>query len=479
MADLTINDVREKFPQYKDLSDEQLAQGLHKKYYADMPFDDFSTKIGYKAEPKTKESGIDTFRKAIDPTPMVRGLTMGTLGFPGALEELGTYTIPRALGYKVEDQQSITGGKTLFPTPEEVGKWKMLQYEGGKPSKTQEKIEQAAEFVSGATGATGATGVAGLLKPGAKALGRAISGLRPEATATKMFGESGTVSDVGKSILTKLLDRLENLVSGRRAEAKKAFDTYFKEARPVEQNIFNDYVQSLERYKKMFGKDLSADEMKLIDDSIGRLAGKEGEAGIGRLEKERRKLNDISAGLDEEGYNAVRQQRAQSMADHLTKIINNHAPSSKEAFKIYKEASGPINQFAKSVGAKVTTKAGEFLPDVPKTDVSELPSSFFKSEQSIKDLKELSGDPAFAIQAAREHVASELQSKGLKTAVKVDSYIRSNKDWLKEVPDVLADLEKYKKSLSGGETIKKVGKAVPYIGGGLYAIEETKKGLGF
>lgn len=421
-------------------------------------------------EPKTEKTGIDAFREAIDPTPMVRGLAMGTIGFPGALEELGTYTIPRALGFKVPDQPSPTGGKTLFPTPEEVSKYKFLQSEDGKRGQIAETIGKFAPV---------AIGGVGLLKPGAKALGRAISGLRPEATATKMFGESGTVSDVGKSISTKLLDRLENLVSGRRAEAKKAFDTYFKEARPVEQNIFNDYVQSLERYKGMFGKDLSADEMKLIDDSIGRLAGKEGEAGIGRLEKERRKLNDISAGLDEEGYNAVRQQRAQSMADHLTKIINNQAPSSKEAFKIYKEASGPINQFAKSVGAKVTTKAGEFLPDVPKTDVSALPSSFFKSEQSIKDLKELSGDPAFAIQAARDHVASELQSKGLKTAVKVDSYIRSNKDWLKEVPDVLADLEKYKKSLSGGETIKKVGKAVPYIGGGLYAIEETKKGLGF
>jgi hypothetical protein len=395
---------------------------------------------------------------------------MGTLGFPGALEELGAYTIPRALGFKVEDQPSPTGGKTLFPTPEEVGKWKMLQSEDGKRGQISEKVGEFAPL---------AIGAAGLLKPGAKALGEAISGLRPEAKATKVFGEAGTVSDVGKSISTKLLDRLENLVSGRRAEAKTAFNEYFKEARPVEQNIFNDYVQSLERYKGMFGKDLSADEIKLIDDSIGRLSAKDVEAGIGRLEKERRKLNDIAAGLEEEGYNAVRQQRAQSMADHLTKIINTYAPSSKNAFQIYKEASGPINQFAKNVGAKVTTKAGEFLPDVPKTDVANLPSSFFKSEQSIKDLKQLSNDPAFATQAARDHVASELQSKGVKTAANVDSYIRSNRDWLKEVPDVLADLEKYKKSISGGEVIKKTGKAIPYIGGAMFAVEEAKKGLGF
>jgi hypothetical protein len=50
MADLSISQVREKFPQYSDMSDEQLAQGLHKKYYSDMPFDAFSQKIGLKRE---------------------------------------------------------------------------------------------------------------------------------------------------------------------------------------------------------------------------------------------------------------------------------------------------------------------------------------------------------------------------------------------------------------------------------------------
>lgn len=41
-------DVRAKYPQYSDLSDEQLAQGLHKKYYSDLPFDKFAAKVGYE-----------------------------------------------------------------------------------------------------------------------------------------------------------------------------------------------------------------------------------------------------------------------------------------------------------------------------------------------------------------------------------------------------------------------------------------------
>ncbi len=42
-------EIRGKYPQYGDLSDEQLARGLHEKFYSDMPFEDFSSRIGYKS----------------------------------------------------------------------------------------------------------------------------------------------------------------------------------------------------------------------------------------------------------------------------------------------------------------------------------------------------------------------------------------------------------------------------------------------
>ena len=42
----TIQEIRAKYPGYEDLSDEQLAQALHRKYYADVPFDRFAQKIG-------------------------------------------------------------------------------------------------------------------------------------------------------------------------------------------------------------------------------------------------------------------------------------------------------------------------------------------------------------------------------------------------------------------------------------------------
>lgn len=43
---ISINEVREKYPDYNDLSDQQLADALHTKYYSDIPKDEFYSKIG-------------------------------------------------------------------------------------------------------------------------------------------------------------------------------------------------------------------------------------------------------------------------------------------------------------------------------------------------------------------------------------------------------------------------------------------------
>jgi hypothetical protein len=50
----SITEIRAKYPQYGDLSDRQLAEKLHAKFYADMPFEEFAAKVQFKeAEPET------------------------------------------------------------------------------------------------------------------------------------------------------------------------------------------------------------------------------------------------------------------------------------------------------------------------------------------------------------------------------------------------------------------------------------------
>ena len=42
---MNIQEIRQKYPQYADISDEQLLRGFHEKFYADMPYEQFAAKI--------------------------------------------------------------------------------------------------------------------------------------------------------------------------------------------------------------------------------------------------------------------------------------------------------------------------------------------------------------------------------------------------------------------------------------------------
>jgi hypothetical protein len=47
---VTLADVRKQYPQYQDMTDAQLADGLHAKFYSDMPRDEFNAKLGIYAK---------------------------------------------------------------------------------------------------------------------------------------------------------------------------------------------------------------------------------------------------------------------------------------------------------------------------------------------------------------------------------------------------------------------------------------------
>ena len=42
----TLADIRKQYPQYADISDQDLARGFHQKFYSDIPFEQFSAQIG-------------------------------------------------------------------------------------------------------------------------------------------------------------------------------------------------------------------------------------------------------------------------------------------------------------------------------------------------------------------------------------------------------------------------------------------------
>jgi len=57
-----LSEIRAQFPMYDNVPDEQLLIGLHKKYYADLPFSDFNKAITYDNKPDATE-GMSTTDK--------------------------------------------------------------------------------------------------------------------------------------------------------------------------------------------------------------------------------------------------------------------------------------------------------------------------------------------------------------------------------------------------------------------------------
>lgn len=72
---MNIAEIRAKFPQYADVPDGELVRGLHKKFYADVPYTDFLKKID--------------FRKAVDPTADMGKLEQFNAGMGKAFVDIG------------------------------------------------------------------------------------------------------------------------------------------------------------------------------------------------------------------------------------------------------------------------------------------------------------------------------------------------------------------------------------------------------
>lgn len=79
----TIADIRKQYPQYADLSDQDLARGFHQKFYNDIPFEQFSTQIGLApskyADLVPKAKGINEIAQRYgDMTPQQLGMDVPT-----------------------------------------------------------------------------------------------------------------------------------------------------------------------------------------------------------------------------------------------------------------------------------------------------------------------------------------------------------------------------------------------------------------
>lgn len=72
---MKLNEFRQQYPQYDDMSDDALVGALHSKFYADMPRADFEAKIGYQ-KPSQEYQGWGEYGKDLART-VAQGVTLG------------------------------------------------------------------------------------------------------------------------------------------------------------------------------------------------------------------------------------------------------------------------------------------------------------------------------------------------------------------------------------------------------------------
>lgn len=77
----SLAEIRQQYPQYGDMSDADLAAALHQKFYADMPREEFDTRMGLKPaaqQPAAKRRGVmDYAEDAV--RSIASGVTFGTM----------------------------------------------------------------------------------------------------------------------------------------------------------------------------------------------------------------------------------------------------------------------------------------------------------------------------------------------------------------------------------------------------------------
>ncbi|WP_139812979.1 hypothetical protein [Ensifer aridi] len=84
----SISEIRQQYPQYSDMSDADLADALHRKFYSDMPREQFNAAIGYSEtlRPSGRHRSFDDMAQAHSAPPADDALSMTRAGLGGVIE---------------------------------------------------------------------------------------------------------------------------------------------------------------------------------------------------------------------------------------------------------------------------------------------------------------------------------------------------------------------------------------------------------
>lgn len=146
----TLADIRKEYPQYADMSDEDLGRALHSKFYADMPYDQFAQRAGIAAPtPPQEPSFIDSAKQFAGEQARGFGRSAGVLArdvIEGGLGTVGILTDPAVLSVGAAiDRPFATAQQTGAQFADFLG---LPKPEGG----VEQGISQVQQAVTGGGG---------------------------------------------------------------------------------------------------------------------------------------------------------------------------------------------------------------------------------------------------------------------------------------------------------------------------------------
>ena len=284
---MNIQEIRQKYPQYNELSDEQLADGLHKKFYSSLPKEDFFNRIGLKEKPQEAppvKSGPTVLPDSDTSSDFVRGIT----NYLPQLQELGgaaealTGVVASKLGAK-ETGKSLTesGLKTM-----EAGQAKSVVRESDAFLSAWEKgigtvvtdwlpyqMGAGAANIAESLGFAGIGALAGTLAaPGGGTAAGAATGLLSKTLIKKGIKEAA--EDLMKKETAKAI--AEGASKKEAKELASEAVKEFTEAQAKKAIIEKAGVESAETYSEQLAKDYAKSGAK----KYGATAGMVGQAGL-------------------------------------------------------------------------------------------------------------------------------------------------------------------------------------------------------
>ena len=189
------------------------------------------------------------------------------------------------------------------------------------------------------------------------------------------------------------------------------------------------------------------------------------EKDIDSVITELRYLREVNKpGTEFTGYKALDANTRRDIINVLENGLYSWSPQYQAADAAYKAASQTLKPFQTRLMDRLLKKE-KYDPSELAKDTEEFAGEFFRSADTVKNLKAAIGDDAFISNIAKEYVATLFSNK---TPAEIKSFARNpnNEGWMREsgIYDVVND---YANRAVKAEKYQDIAKRIGIIGGGL------------